>query len=166
MKITIRQLKRIIKESIQPNRRPRIFVLVGPPSVGKSTWIQNNFRESQPYIINRDDLVEQVASEYGWTYDDMFVNPPPESQIGEFDPKYGEVQSPPSWMTWANSVFGTVMEANGKVQQLFSQRVTGAVPSGQDIVIDMTNMNAGARSRAASNHTSCTKKSRSRTENG
>ena len=48
-----------------------IWVLVGPPSVGKSTWINKTFGESKPYIINRDDIAEKVAEEYGWTYDDI-----------------------------------------------------------------------------------------------
>lgn len=148
MKITRRQLVNIIRESMETRRLSRMFVLVGPPSVGKSTWIRNNFTERQPYIINRDDLVEQVAAQYGWTYDDMFVNPPEDAQIGERDPKYGEVQASPAWMTWTNHVFSDVMEANGKVKQLFDQRVAGAIPSGLDVVVDMTNMNARARSGA------------------
>ena len=42
----------------------KIYVLVGPPSVGKSTWIKNTFTDTKPYIINRDDLAEQVAEPY------------------------------------------------------------------------------------------------------
>ncbi len=148
MKITRRQLRRIIKEAIETTRPPRIFVLVGPPSVGKSTWIRSTFGDTRPYVINRDDIVEKVAASYSWTYDDMFVSPPEDAVIGESDPKYGEVQAPPSWMTWAKSVFSLVIEANGKVQEAFNQRVSGAAPSGQDVVVDMTNMNAAARARA------------------
>ena len=148
MKITRRQLRRIVKEAIETTRPPRIFVLVGPPSVGKSTWIKNTFRDTIPYVINRDDIVEQVANTYGWTYDDMFVTPPEDATIGESDEKYGEVQVSPSWMTWAQSVFSLVMKANGAVQKAFNQRVSGAVPSGLDVIVDMTNMNAAARARA------------------
>ena len=54
----------------------------------------------------------------------------------------------PSWMTWAKTVFDKVQEANGKVQQLMNSRVSGANPSGQDIVVDMTNMNAESRKSA------------------
>lgn len=43
----------------------KIYVLVGPPSVGKSTWIKNTFK-SEPYIISRDNIVDQVADELGW----------------------------------------------------------------------------------------------------
>jgi predicted kinase len=52
-------------------KNKKIFVLVGPPSVGKSTWIKSTFGEIEPYVISRDNLVEQVAAkEYGWTYED------------------------------------------------------------------------------------------------
>jgi len=150
MKINRRQLRRIISEVVENEntRAPRIFVLVGPPSVGKSTWIKNTFGDTNPYIINRDDIVEKVAASYNWTYNDMFVTPPEDAVIGESDPKYGEVITPPNWMTWAKSIFSLVIEANGKVQEAFNQRVSGAAPSGQDVVVDMTNMNAAARARA------------------
>ena len=123
-----------------------MIVLVGPPSVGKSTWIQSNFPNA--YIINRDDIVEKVASSYGWTYDDMFATPPADAQVGDSDEKFGNVVAAPSWMTWAKTVFDKVQEANGKVQQLMNSRVSGAHTSGEDVVVDMTNMNAGSRKSA------------------
>ena len=143
----IKNSLRYINEAINiPDGKKAIIVLVGPPSVGKSTWIKSNFPDS--YIINRDTIVEKVASSYGWTYDDMFATPPPDAQVGDVDKKYGTVEAAPSWMTWAKSVFDKVLEANGKVQKQMSARVQGAVPSGKHIVIDMTNMNAGARKNA------------------
>lgn len=150
-------LKSILKELYElensdvpsSSDKKRIFVLVGPPSVGKSSWIANTFT-NRPYVINRDDIAEKVASSYGWTYDDMFVTPPPDAQIGEVDEKYGTVEAAPSWMTWAKTVFSKVQEANNRVNNEFEQRVAGAPESGQDIVVDMTNMNAGARKKALS----------------
>jgi len=127
-----------------------IYVLVGPPSVGKSTWIKNTFKEVKPYVINRDELVEQVAEEYGWTYDDLFVTPPTESKEGETSDKYGNVVKSPSWMNWPGAPqvsYDKVLEANAKVQTLFTQKVGGA--KGQDnIIVDMTNLNAGSRKGA------------------
>jgi len=147
MRVTKKELKRIIIEALEESERRKIFVLVGPPSVGKSTWVTNTLGDDV-YSINRDDIVESVASELGWTYDDMFVSPPDDSEVGESDTKYGNVVESPQWMTWQPTVFDKVLAANGKVQQLFQQRVSGAVPSGLNIVIDMTNMNADSRSRA------------------
>ena len=127
-------------------KKRKMIVLVGPPSVGKSTWIKSNFPNA--YIINRDDIAEKVASSYGWTYDDMFAKPPVDAQVGDSDEKFGNVVAAPSWMTWAKTVFDKVQEADGKVQQLMNSRVSGAHTSGEDVVVDMTNMNAGSRKSA------------------
>jgi len=124
----------------------KMLVLVGPPSVGKSTWIASNYPEA--YVINRDDIVESVASSYGWTYDDMFATPPEDAEIGEVDEKYGTIKESPSWMTWAETIFDKVFEANGKVQKLMNDKVSQAHPSNKDVVVDMTNMNANSRKNA------------------
>jgi hypothetical protein len=124
----------------------KMIILVGPPSVGKSTWIQSNFPKA--YIINRDDIVDNVSSSYGWTYDDMFATPPQDASAGDEDERYGEVVESPSWMTWSDTVFDKVFEANGKVQKLMSSKLKSAHPSGQDIVVDMTNMSANSRKGA------------------
>jgi len=125
----------------------KIFVLVGPPSVGKSTWIKSTFTHIDPYIINRDDLVEKVAEEYGWTYDDLFVTPLVDSKLGDISEKYGEVVKSPDYMTWAPLSYDKILEANTKVGDLFNKKVSEA--KGQDnIVVDMTNMNVGSRKGA------------------
>lgn len=125
----------------------KIFVLVGPPSVGKSTWVESTFEET-PYAISRDEIVERVASELGWSYDDMFVTPPTDAQKGEADKKYGIVIAAPKWMFWASSAFSKVLAANAEVQSRFKQRVSEAAGYNRDIVVDMTNMTPGARKRA------------------
>jgi hypothetical protein len=147
---TISLLQRLIREFIEenPGSKKKIYVLVGPPSVGKSTWIKETFQESQPYVINRDDIAEGVAESMGWTYDDMFMAPPKDSNEGDEDEKYGVVVKSPPWMTWQPLSFDKVLMANSKIQQRFSERVSAAAGSGQDIVVDMTNMNAGARKGA------------------
>jgi ribosomal protein L15 len=53
-------------------------------------------------------------------------------------------------MNWPGApklVYDKVVEANGKVQKLFTDKVTGA-KSQDNIVVDMTNMNAGSRKGA------------------
>jgi len=124
----------------------KMLILVGPPSVGKSTWIASNYPEA--YVINRDEIVESVASSYGWTYDDMFATPPVDAEIGEIDEKYGTVKESPSWMSWSDTIFDKVFEANGKVQKLMNNKVSQAHPSNKDVVVDMTNMNSNSRKNA------------------
>jgi len=57
------------------------------------------------------------------------------------------VKSPP-YISWSDISFDKVLDANDKVQKQFLSRVSGAAPSGKDIVVDMTNMNATSRKNA------------------
>lgn len=137
------------KEEFLDKDKKKIFVLVGPPSVGKSTWISKTFQgEQPPYVINRDDLAEQIASQFGWTYDEMFMAPPADAGVGDENEKYGTVVQSPSWMTWQPLSFSKVVEANDQVQSEFMGRVAGATAHDGDIVVDMTNMNEGSRKQA------------------
>lgn len=145
----MKNLKRYInffKENLQ-NSNKKIYVLVGPPSVGKSTWIKQTFVDIEPYVINRDEIVEQVAKTYNWTYDDLFVAPLPDQVEGDLSEKYGTVVKSPEYMTWQPLSYDKVLEANGKVAELFNKKVLEA--KGQEnIVVDMTNMNVGSRKGA------------------
>ena len=129
-------------------KNKKIFVLVGPPSVGKSTWIKSTFGEIKPFVISRDEIVENVAKQYGWTYDDLFSSPIKDvEKEGDKNEKYGTVIKSPAYMTWAPLSYDKVLEANKKVQVLFDAKVKDA--KGKDtIVVDMTNMNSGARKGA------------------
>lgn len=77
----------------------KIYVLVGPPSIGKTTWAKKNFDNASPYMINRDDVVVASASAQGRIYDYLFVRPPSSVKLGEYDTKYGEVVCSPEYMT-------------------------------------------------------------------
>lgn len=165
VKLIMESWRRFLKEQEEEQGMKKIFVLVGPPSVGKSTWIRNTFGDANPYIINRDVIAEKIAESYGWTYDDMFVNPElvPADKVREvkledgstqkipYHDKYGDVQPAPSYMKWPGApkqVYSKVMEANGKVFSEHTANVKAAKDSGLDIVVDMTNMSAGARKGA------------------
>lgn len=125
-----------------------IYVLIGPPSVGKSTWIKTKFGEIQPFVINRDDIVEKVAEEYGWTYDDLFSLPIKDvEKEGDKNEKYGTVIKSPAYMTWAPLSYDKVLEANGKIQDIFNKRIAEGKGK-ENIVVDMTNMNSGSRKGA------------------
>jgi hypothetical protein len=154
VRITEAQLRTVIRsillkeERDEPATKRKIYILVGPPSVGKSTWISRTFKDSQPYIISRDDIAEAVAERMGWTYDDMFHAPPKDAQLGDVHPQFGEVVPSPAYMTWQPLSYAGISAANREIGGAFGARVAGAADSGQDIVVDMTNMNAGSRKSA------------------
>jgi predicted kinase len=134
---------------MKESARYKIFVLVGPPSVGKSTWISEHFasRDKKSYfVVSRDDIVEQVAHKFGMAYDDMYTQPPQKSKIGDEDQTLGRVISQPNKpgkMAWDR-----VYEANQEINQRFEQRMRQASGFNGDIVIDMTNMEPYPRKRA------------------
>ena len=154
MRITEAGLKTVIRsillkeERDEPATKRKIYILVGPPSVGKSTWISRTFKDSQPYIISRDDIAEHVAERMGWTYDDMFHAPPKDAQLGDVHPQFGEVVPSPKYMTWQPLSYAGISAANREIGGAVGARVAGAADSGRDIVVDMTNMNVGSRKGA------------------
>jgi hypothetical protein len=74
VKILLENWNKFLKEEQQ---KPKLFFLIGPPAVGKSTWIKNN-APKDAVIVNRDEMVETIASKAGLTYDEMYVRAPKE----------------------------------------------------------------------------------------
>lgn len=126
------------------NRRI-VYVLIGPPAIGKSTWINNMTDPNNTFVVNRDDIMESVASTLGWTYDDLYVFPPSDANIGDFDEKYGEVIPAPEFMHWRKTVFSKVLKANEKITAILHKTLEDAKHSSKNIVLDLTNMNLRER---------------------
>jgi predicted kinase len=59
-------LRQIIRESIA---RPKFYVLIGPPGVGKSKWVEDNVHD--PYVVSYDNAVKAVAATHNLKYDDL-----------------------------------------------------------------------------------------------
>ena len=148
MKLTRLTLRKLIEEQVLTKKK--LYVLVGPPSVGKSSWIRKWKVENQeqPFIISRDDIVEEVAKDIGFSTDELFIHPDPKiSSPGDVYPKYGVVQVSPTWMKNKLS-YSNVLKANDEVENRLNARKVAAVNSGQTIILDMTNMNKKSRARA------------------
>jgi predicted kinase len=140
-------LKKIVEETNEKLKR-KLYILSGPPAIGKSTWIKKTFGNERPYIISRDDIVDEVASQMGLSYDEMFKAPPKDATIGDIDPAYGKVVKSPAYMSWQPLSYEIILKANGEIQKRFQNRVSQAHNSNQSIVVDMTNMNAKSRQSA------------------
>lgn len=50
-----------------------ITFLVGPPASGKSTWVSKN-KTPNTVIISRDDLVDEIRTQYNLSYTESFLN--------------------------------------------------------------------------------------------
>lgn len=134
-----------LKEGSRQERS--LFFLIGPPAIGKSFWVENNL--DNPYIISLDDVNESVAKKYGLTYDDMFLTPSDEEiKHDAVHPKFGKIidQQIP-WKKWVPKTWENINNAELEVLENHEKNIKSAKDSGRDVVIDMTNMNQGSRSR-------------------
>jgi predicted kinase len=50
----------------------KVYVMVGVPGSGKSTWIKNQFWANDCVVVSSDQLVEAEAERQGKTYNDVF----------------------------------------------------------------------------------------------
>lgn len=52
---------------------PTLYMLIGVPGAGKSTWLAKQaFNQNNPRIISTDNIVEQRAQAQGKTYSEVF----------------------------------------------------------------------------------------------
>ena len=131
--------------------KKNIYILVGPPSVGKSTWISKRFEHIKPFVISRDNIVDEIANEYGFTYDDMFHRPDEGSKLGDVDPKFGTIIKTPNTkvddVEFSHLIYDNVWKANVQVFRILRDQILEA--RGKDnIVIDMTNMTPSERKKS------------------
>lgn len=152
MKKIMNEWRSFLKEQI--DRKKKIYVLVGPPSVGKSTWIKQNADNS--YVISSDEKTIEVARERGMTYDDMFIYPPQplnrdKTPNKSFDPSFVHpvwgpiVDQQLSWKKWMPKAYKKVNDAEVEAQKRLDYQYANATSAGKDIVLDLTNMHKGSR---------------------
>lgn len=167
MKITRKQLKKIIKETLgfEPTAN-HIFMLIGPPSIGKSTWIRENVPNA--FVISSDETVEAAAKKHGFTYDNLFDGYPTEEQLntqkldqhgkpmfdadgkpilkGYVHPDFGPiVDQQIKWKSFKPDAFQFTNTAEKEADDELERLKTTATQSGKPIVVDMTNTSAHIR---------------------
>lgn len=58
---------------IETELKPVVYVLIGPPGVGKSTYVKNVLLPTGEYIVvSTDDIFEEKGKEYGFGYNEAF----------------------------------------------------------------------------------------------
>ena len=72
-----------------------LYVLIGPPASGKSTWIkQNIISKNLDYaVVSRDDLIlNKIHPKYGIGGKELYGTKPPDTaKAGDIDPQHGEI---------------------------------------------------------------------------
>ena len=51
---------------------PKLYMLIGVPASGKSTWREQFFETNRAMIISTDDTLEDIAATQNKTYNDVF----------------------------------------------------------------------------------------------
>jgi len=120
-----------------------IYILIGPPSVGKSTWIKEYFKDRTPHIINNDDVREEVASKFGWTYDETFTVAPKGSIVGSIHPKYGEVKKTKKGKLQYSNVQNLLAQVSSKFKRMMFHAKLH-----DEVVVDLTNLTTGVRKKS------------------
>lgn len=49
-----------------------IYILVGPPAAGKSTWVEKEF-QGECHVVSTDDIIQVIADNDGKTYNETFA---------------------------------------------------------------------------------------------
>jgi predicted kinase len=125
-----------------------LVVLIGPPAIGKSTYIAQKFAPQNVFVVNRDDIVNEVSSSMSMTYDDMFAYPPPDASLNasvQGMEQYGVVKEAPKYMRWTKYVYDKIQNANDRINEILKQKFKEAIDSGKNVVVDMTNMTYDSR---------------------
>ena len=60
-----------------------IYMLVGLPSSGKSTYVENNF-DKDSFVLSNDKIREHIAIKHNITYDDTFAKVPDNLNVNEY----------------------------------------------------------------------------------
>jgi predicted kinase len=139
-------------------------LLVGPPGSGKSTFIKKLQKNNDYDIINRDDVVIEVAERNGLTYKEMFSRPnhiflktgknliPDDSDFYvDNGNKYlknfeylGEIVDvdPNEYLSKLSPTkFKKLYELNVEVEDIINKKLEYSIRKKRNIIIDMTNNN-------------------------
>jgi len=122
-----------------------LYVLIGPPAIGKSTWIKRFAPHAE--VISRDDAIERIAHAHGLTYDDAYAFPPERSEDGQIISgmeKFGKVV--PSDLDWRQHDFEVCRDIHRQAAKELKDMSMSCASGDNDVVLDMTNMDKKSRS--------------------
>jgi hypothetical protein len=127
--------------------KKEIYILIGPGSIGKTTYLKNiGFPLSLTAFISRDDIVDRISEKYGYTYNELFLFPPADAELGSLVPgfeKYGCVIETPEVARHICPVSYSVLDnVNAEIHHTFYSEYERAVndPNIHFIALDRVHM--------------------------
>lgn len=155
-------LKWLLKEAKSEIRATKhLYVLVGPPAVGKTSWISTNIedKDAEFIVISRDQIIEdQIFPKYKLTNNELYAfNPPKDAEVGKVIPgleKFGIVITRSS----GRKEFSNVAAANAEIENLVKKEYESAIrmlnqlpkEAKYNVVIDAINATPKERGRVLS----------------
>jgi len=129
-----------------------ITLLVGSASVGKTTYIKENYSDNNKYLIlGFDDIKLEVLKRYDLGFDDLWQHPPENATIEHTDDKLGPVveKSYGYDKTKKYLEYPLLAKVNEEHDILLQQKVLEASQSYKHIIIDSTGMTIESRQSLA-----------------
>lgn len=138
----------------EDNRR-NVYLLVGPPAVGKTNWINKNL-SNDSIVVSKDNIIEdKIFPKYKLANKDIFELPPESSETGQYIPgkeKLGKVSTIKRFSRSKNKeveekVYEQAYKAGEELNSLYEKQLQDAISSGKkNIVIDAIHMRKSTRS--------------------
>lgn len=132
-------------------KHPQLYVLIGPPAVGKSTWIKNTPHLHSYTVISHDDIVDRCIAEYNdglprddlrLVYSDYRKVPDNDLPLDTVDLKYGEVIEVGEKK---KKMYAKINELKEQVNKEFDSTWKTALKQNNNVIVDMVNMTKFAR---------------------
>lgn len=120
--------KKRVDEAVAKQRK--IYILIGPPAVGKSSWMRRAFRNRKPFVINRDDIIEKQFQETRMSNYQMYNIPVPSNlKDGDINPQHPELGPVVSYEFGGKPRRGykKALEASTNVNNTFANMVQEAI---------------------------------------
>jgi predicted kinase len=133
--------------------KKNFYILIGPPAVGKSTWVKQHVGEDAK-IISKDDIIEDIIfPKYNLANKDIFTHAG-DLEVGKEHPekkKLGKVRLNKRFSVSQNKevetkVFDIAYKAGEELNSIYDKRMQEAINSGvNNIVVDAVHSRKSTR---------------------
>lgn len=118
------------------NKEKVVELFIGLPCSGKSTHLNETYKEEDVYVISMDNIKYEYAKKMNWGYDEFFERPSKEQiDANAKHERYGKLTEKNNWEHVEN--------ANAAMQKDFASMVRrshNALDEGKRVIVDLTNL--------------------------